>query len=27
VVKVDDAWSRGCEFKPWHRILDGCKQC
>ena len=24
VVKADGSWSRGREFKPWHRILDGC---
>ena len=26
VVKADGSWPRGCEFKPQHRILDGCKQ-
>jgi hypothetical protein len=26
VVKADGSWSRGREFKPRHRILDGCKQ-
>ena len=26
VVKADGSWPRGCEFKPQHRLLDGCKQ-
>jgi hypothetical protein len=26
VVKADGSWPRGCGFKPWPRILDGCKQ-
>jgi hypothetical protein len=25
VVKADDSSSRGCEFEPRHRILDGWK--
>jgi hypothetical protein len=27
VVKADGSLSRGCGFKPRHRILDGCKRC
>ncbi len=27
VVMADDSWSRGLEFEPRHRILDGCKLC
>ncbi len=26
VVKADGSWPRGCGFKLWHRILEGCKQ-
>ncbi len=26
VVKADGSWSRGREFEPRHRILDGCKR-
>ncbi len=27
VVKADGSRSRGREFEPRHRILDGCKRC
>ena len=26
VVKADGSRPRGCGFKPWHRILYGCKR-
>ncbi len=25
VVKADISWPKGCGFKPWYRILDGCQ--
>ena len=26
VVKADGSWPGSRGFKPWHRLLDGCKQ-